>query len=134
MSAQSFNPSTRRQQGGGMNWYLDVLKKYAVFSGRARRKEFWMFYLFYLIIVVVLGIVEWMIGIPAVLTGIYTLALIVPTIAVTVRRLHDTGRTGWWWFIWLVPVIGGIVLLVFLVLDSQPGDNEYGPNPKAAAA
>ncbi len=117
-----------------MNWYIDVLKKYAVFSGRARRKEFWMFYLFYLIIVVVLGIVEWMIGIPAILTGIYTLALIVPTIAVTVRRLHDTGRSGWWWFIWLLPVIGGIVLLVFLVLDSQPGDNEYGANPKAAAA
>ena len=117
-----------------MNWYVEVLKKYAVFAGRARRKEFWMFYLFYLIIVVVLGIIEWTIGIPGVLSGIYTLALLVPTIAVTVRRLHDTDRSGWWWFIWLVPVVGWIVMLVFLVLDSQPGDNEYGPNPKAAAA
>jgi uncharacterized membrane protein YhaH (DUF805 family) len=117
-----------------MSWYLAVLKKYAVFSGRARRKEFWMFYLFYLIIVVVLSVIEWMIGIPGILTGIYSLALIIPSIAVTVRRLHDTGRSGWWWWILLVPVIGAIVLLVFMLLDSQPGDNEYGPNPKAAAA
>jgi len=117
-----------------MNWYMAVLKKYATFSGRARRKEFWMFYLIYLIIVVVLSIIEQVIGIPGILSGIYTLALLVPTIAVTVRRLHDTGRSGWWWWIWLVPVIGWIAMLVFMVLDSQPGDNEYGPNPKAAAA
>ncbi len=117
-----------------MNWYIDVLRKYAVFSGRARRKEFWMYVLFYIIIVVVLSVVESMIGIPFILSGLYTLALIIPSIAVTVRRLHDTGRSGWWWFIGFVPVIGGIVLLVFMVLDSQPGDNEYGANPKAAAA
>ncbi len=117
-----------------MNWYIDVLRKYAVFSGRARRKEFWMYVLFYIIIVVVLSVVESMIGIPFILSGLYTLALIIPSIAVTVRRLHDTGRSGWWWFIGFVSVIGGIVLLVFMVLDSQPGDNEYGANPKAAAA
>jgi len=117
-----------------MNWYMEVLKKYATFSGRARRKEFWMFYLFYFIIVVVLSIIEQVIGIPGILSGIYSLALLIPTIAVTVRRLHDTGRSGWWWFIWLVPVIGWIVMIVFMVLEGQPSDNEYGPNPKAAAA
>jgi uncharacterized membrane protein YhaH (DUF805 family) len=117
-----------------MSWYLAVLKKYAVFSGRARRKEFWMFYLFYFIIVVVLSVIEMAIGIPYILSGLYSLALVIPSIAVTVRRLHDTGRSGWWWWILLVPLVGWIVLLVFMVLDSQPGDNEYGPNPKAAAA
>jgi uncharacterized membrane protein YhaH (DUF805 family) len=117
-----------------MNWYLEVLKKYAVFSGRARRTEFWMYILFYVIIVVVLSVVEWMIGIPGVLSGLYTLALIIPSIAVTVRRLHDTGRSGWWWLIGFIPVIGGIVLLVFMVLESQLGENQYGPNPKAASA
>jgi uncharacterized membrane protein YhaH (DUF805 family) len=117
-----------------MNWYMEVLKKYAVFSGRARRKEFWMYFLFYLIIVTVLSIIEWMIGLPGVLSGLYSLALLIPSIAVTVRRLHDTGRTGWWWFIGLVPVIGIIVLLIFMALDSEPGENQYGPNPKGAAA
>jgi uncharacterized membrane protein YhaH (DUF805 family) len=117
-----------------MGWYLAVLKKYAVFTGRARRKEFWMFYLFYFIIVVVLCVIEMTLGIPYILSGLYSLAVLIPSIAVTVRRLHDTGRSGWWWWILLVPIIGPIVLLVFMVLDSQPGDNEYGPNPKAAAA
>jgi uncharacterized membrane protein YhaH (DUF805 family) len=112
---------------------MEVLKKYAVFSGRARRKEFWMFFLFYLIIVIALSIIEWMIGLPGILSGLYSLALLIPSIAVTVRRLHDTGRSGWWWFIGFVPVIGFIVLLIFMVLDSAPGDNQYGPNPKAGA-
>jgi uncharacterized membrane protein YhaH (DUF805 family) len=117
-----------------MNWYMEVLKKYAVFSGRARRKEFWMYFLFYLIIVIALSVIEMLIGLPGVLSGLYSLALLIPSIAVTVRRLHDTGRSGWWWFIGLIPVIGVIVLLVFMVQDSQPGDNQYGPNPKAAGA
>ena len=115
-----------------MSWYMQVLKKYAVFAGRARRKEFWMFFLVYVIIVVVLSIVEWMLGIYAILSGLYSLALLIPSIAVTVRRLHDTGRTGWWWWIGLVPVIGIIVLLVFMALEGEPGQNQYGPDPKAA--
>jgi uncharacterized membrane protein YhaH (DUF805 family) len=116
-----------------MNWYLDIIKhKYATFSGRARRKEYWMFFLINILIAIALAIVEAILGLPGILGGLYALALLIPGIAVTVRRLHDTGRTGWWILIALVPVIGFIILLVFMVLDSQPGDNAYGPNPKAA--
>ena len=122
-----------------MNWYIGVLKKYAVFSGRARRKEYWMFVLFNFIAEIVLGIIENIIGMSAVtnssvLTGIYGLAVLVPALAVSVRRLHDTNHSGWWLFIGLIPLIGAIILLVFMVRDSQPGDNKYGPNPKAVVA
>ena len=116
-----------------MNWYLDVIKnKYAKFDGRARRKEYCMFFLFNILIAVGLAIIEAIIGLPGILGGIYALAVLIPGIAVTVRRLHDTGRVGWWILIAFLPLIGLIVLLVFMVLDSQPGDNAYGPNPKAA--
>ena len=115
-----------------MNWYIEVLKKYAVFSGRARRKEYWMFVLFYIIFGIILGIIEGIIGISGILTGLYCLALLIPSIAVSVRRLHDIGRTGWWVLICLVPIVGSIVLLIFMLLDSQPGDNQYGPFPKNA--
>ena len=118
-----------------MNWYLVVLKKYAVFSGRARRKEYWMFTLFSTIIAFVLGFIESIVGIApqtnqSILVGIYTLAVLIPSIAVSVRRLHDTGRSGLWVLIGLVPLIGAIVLIVFTVQDSQQGDNQYGSNPK----
>jgi uncharacterized membrane protein YhaH (DUF805 family) len=114
-----------------MNWYLDVIKnKYAQFDGRARRKEYWMFFLFNVIISIVLSVIDSMVGMP-VLGGLYFLAIIIPGVAVTIRRLHDTGRSGWWALLGLLPVVG-LVLLVFLVLDSQPGDNQYGPNPKGA--
>ena len=113
-----------------MNWYLKVLKQYADFNGRARRTEYWMFFLFNIIIAVVLGVIESVLGGPGILGGLYSLAVLLPAIGVTVRRLHDTGRTGWWILVGLIPVIGMIVLLVFMVLDSQPGSNEYGPNPK----
>ena len=115
-----------------MNWYLDVLKKYAVFNGRARRKEYWMFFLFNIIIAVVLGFVEGLVGGPGVVGALYGLAVLIPGIAVGVRRLHDTNRTGWWLLIGLIPLIGAIVLLIFFVQDSQAGENQYGPNPKAA--
>jgi uncharacterized membrane protein YhaH (DUF805 family) len=118
-----------------MNWYLDVLKnKYAVFTGRARRKEYWMFFLFNLLIGLGIAIVEAIIGTGGILGIVFSLAMLIPGIAVTVRRLHDTGRSGWWILISLVPVIGWIVLLVFMVLEGHPGDNEYGPDPKAGAA
>lgn len=113
-----------------MNWYLDVLKKYAEFNGRARRKEYWMFILFNTIILIVLGVIEALIGSPGVLGMLYSLAVLIPSIAVGVRRLHDTDRTGWWWFIFLIPLIGALVLFVFMVLDSTPGQNQYGANPK----
>ena len=123
-----------------MSWYLEVLQKYAVFDGRARRKEYWMFFLINLLISIVLIAIDGLIG-PlnpqagvGLLQGLYSLAVLIPSIAVTVRRLHDTGRSGWWILIALVPFIGGIVLLVFMVFDSEPGVNEYGPNPKGQEA
>jgi uncharacterized membrane protein YhaH (DUF805 family) len=116
-----------------MDWYVKVLKQYVDFGGRARRKEYWMFVLISFLIAIAIGIVDAMIG-WGVLGFVYALAVLLPSIAVTVRRLHDTGRTGWWILIALVPFIGWIILLVFMVLDGQPGDNAYGPNPKAAAA
>jgi uncharacterized membrane protein YhaH (DUF805 family) len=119
-----------------MSWYLEVLKNYAVFSGRARRMEYWMFVLFNIIILIVLALIDYLTGTfspragVGLLGGLYSLAVLIPSLAVTVRRLHDIGRTGWWILIGLIPVIGNIVLLIFMVLDSEPGANEYGPNPK----
>ena len=119
-----------------MSWYLEVLKKYAVFSGRARRKEYWYFVLFNILASIVLGIIDGVTGCfnaatgVGLLGGIYSLAMIIPSISVSVRRLHDTGRSGWWLLIGLIPLIGAIVLLVFMVRDSFPDDNEYGASPK----
>lgn len=123
------------QQGEGrkeriMSWYLTVLRKYAVFSGRALRMEYWMFFLFNFIIAFVLGFIEAAAGGPGVLGSLYGLAVLIPGIAVSVRRLHDTNRSGWWLLISLIPLIGTIVLLVFMVQDSQPSENQYGANPK----
>ena len=114
-----------------MNWYLEVLKKYAVFTGRARRQEFWMFTLVNIIIYLVLGFVEGLVGSPGIIGLIYNLAILVPSLAVSVRRLHDTDRSGWWMLIGLIPLVGAIVLIVFMVMDSNPGDNQHGANPKA---
>ncbi|MFA6918656.1 MAG: DUF805 domain-containing protein [Patescibacteria group bacterium] len=124
-----------------MNYYVEVLKKYVVFSGRATRSEYWYFVLFNMIIMIVLSIIDMFIGTYSstsnfnmgILSGLYSLAVLLPSLAVAIRRLHDTGRTGWWLFISLIPIIGAIVLLVFMVTDSQSGDNKYGPNPKGVA-
>ncbi len=119
-----------------MNWYLKVLKNYAVFGGRAQRKEYWFFTLFNMIFGFVLGFVDGIVGAInletglGILSGIYALAVLIPGIAVSVRRLHDTDRSGWWLLIALIPIIGVIVLLVFMVLDSKVGANQYGENPK----
>ena len=110
-----------------MSWYLKVLKKYAVFSGRARRKEYWMFYLFNIIVSVALGGVA---GFAGALVGsdlsalsfIYSGAIFIPTVSVGVRRMHDTNRSGWWLF-----------LVVPLFFNGHPNDNYYGPDPKADA-
>jgi uncharacterized membrane protein YhaH (DUF805 family) len=118
-----------------MNWYLQVLKKYAVFSGRARRTEYWMFTLVNLIVAFVLGMLLAFTGIfGTVISYLYSLAVLIPSLAVGVRRLHDTGRTGWWLLIGFIPLIGEIVLIVFFVEDSRPGANQYGPNPKGIEA
>lgn len=119
-----------------MNWFIEVIKKYAVFNGRARRKEYWFYVLFYVIFALIIGVIDATIfgAGPETGTGplgmIYVLALFLPSLGVAVRRLHDTGRTGWWMLLVLIPLIGPIVLLVFFVLDSTPGQNQYGPNPK----
>jgi uncharacterized membrane protein YhaH (DUF805 family) len=117
-----------------MEWYIGVLKKYAVFDGRSRRKEYWMFFLFHMIVVVGLVIVESIIGTFGLLAGIYGLGVLLPAIGVTIRRLHDTGKSGWWIFISLVPVIGGFWLLYLMVIEGTAGDNQYGANPKGVAA
>jgi len=110
-----------------MTWYLEALKKYAVFSGRARRKEYWIFFLFNFIIAFILGFIEGFAGGTGILANIYNLAVIIPSIAVGVRRMHDTDRSGWWL---LLPIVN----IVFLVLDSQPENNRFGANPKAYSA
>lgn len=114
-----------------MEWYLKVLKSYAVFQGRARRKEYWMFVLINVIISIILSVIESAAGLSTYISGIYSLLILIPSIAVTVRRLHDTGRSGWWILIGLIPLIGSIILIIFNCQDSQAKDNKYGPNPKA---
>ncbi len=122
-----------------MIWYLIALKKYAVFSGRSSRMEYWYFVLFNALISIVLMVADVMIGTFdsetgfGLLNGIYTLAILIPSLAVSVRRLHDTDRSGWWLLIGFIPLIGTIVLIVFWAQDSQPGENQYGSNPKDAA-
>jgi uncharacterized membrane protein YhaH (DUF805 family) len=116
-----------------MSWFLEALKKYAVFSGRARRKEYWMYTLFITIIYIVLAVISSASKSAGIaLLVIFYLAILLPSVAVGVRRLHDTGRSGWWLLFGIVPLVGGITLLVFTCLDSQPGPNKYGPNPKEA--
>ncbi|MFJ3826309.1 DUF805 domain-containing protein [Streptomyces nodosus] len=116
-----------------MNWYVDVLKKYAVFTGRARRKEYWMYTLFSVIASIVLAVVDAVIG-TQILDWLYTIAVLLPTLGVTIRRLHDTDRAGWWVLIGIIPLVGSIVLLVFLATEGTPGENEYGANPKEPLA
>jgi len=118
-----------------MNWYLSTLKKYAVFRGRAQRKEYWMFFLYNMIIFFLLGVIEAIVGISpeldeSILASIYALLLLLPSLAVGVRRLHDIGKSGWWMLLALIPVIGTIILVFFFIKDGDMGTNQYGPNPK----
>ncbi|MBQ5675759.1 MAG: DUF805 domain-containing protein [Lachnospiraceae bacterium] len=113
-----------------VNYYVGCLKNYAKFDGRARRKEYWMFVLGNFIIGFVLGFILGIIGAPTYIGYIYSLAVLVPSIAVAVRRLHDIGKSGVWYFINFIPCIGSIWLIVLLCQDSMPGENEYGVNPK----
>jgi uncharacterized membrane protein YhaH (DUF805 family) len=123
-----------------MSWYFRVLSKYAVFEGRARRREYWYFILFNILISIVLMIIDRVVGTfsaaagAGLLSGLYMLAVMIPSLAVAVRRLHDTNRSGWWFLIVLIPFIGALVLLIFFVQDGQPGGNQYGPNPKDVPA
>ncbi len=110
-----------------MEWYLGPLKKYAEFSGRASRKEYWLFSLWNLPIVFVLTLI----ALP--LYVLYVLGILLPALAVGVRRLHDTNRSAWWLLLYIVP-FGGIAVFVFLCLKGTDGDNDYGPDPLALFA
>ncbi|MBD1227957.1 DUF805 domain-containing protein [Xenorhabdus griffiniae] len=114
-----------------MNWYLSVLKNYAGFSGRARRKEYWMFSLFNMIVLLALialaSVINDIAGLA--LLVIYIIVTFIPNLAVTVRRLHDVNCSGWWFLLAFVPV-ASIILFVFTLLEGTQGDNEYGADPK----
>jgi uncharacterized membrane protein YhaH (DUF805 family) len=112
-----------------MDYFIGALKKYADFTGRARRKEYWMFFLFYMIFYVVTAAIDVVFSMQ-IFAIIFSLALFVPSISIAARRLHDTGRSGWWQLIVLLPLIGLIILIVFLVQDSHDA-NSYGANPKS---
>jgi uncharacterized membrane protein YhaH (DUF805 family) len=119
---------------GFFDWYLKCVKgHYADFEGRARRTEYWMFVLVSLIIAIVIGIVGSIIHL-RVLGTLYGLAVLLPTLAVGARRLHDTGRSGWWLLIYLLPLIGWIWLIVLLAMGGDQGSNQYGADPKTGAA
>lgn len=107
-----------------MEWYISVLKQYVAFGGRSHRREFWMFLLIHIIIVLVLGFV-W-----EFLSSVYSLAVLLPALGVAVRRLHDSGKSGWWLLLGFLPVVGTIILLVLMALEGDRGPNRYGPPPQ----
>jgi len=119
-----------------MDYFIGALKKYTVFSGRSRRSEYWYFVLFSFLFSMVAGVLdsilgtEKIIGSYGLIFSIYYLAIITPSIAVGVRRLHDIGKSGWMLLLSLIPIIGGIWILILMVRDSDAGENKYGPNPK----
>ena len=119
-----------------MNWYLAVLKNYVGFSGRAGRTEYWMFFLFNFIVAIALIILAAITRsfIFYLLYFLYALAVLVPGIAVSWRRMQDTGRNGLYILLGLIPFVGPIILLVFMLLPGTPGPNEFGPEPSAIPA
>lgn len=116
-----------------MHWYTDVLKKYAVIQGRTTRQEYWMFILLNFIISILVSIVASIIHLRE-LSSLYSLVLLIPSITVLIRRLHDTNRSGWWALLILVPIIGWIVLFIFAVQKSYPGPNSYDVNSNTATS
>ena len=107
-------------------WYVVPFQKYIDFEGRARRKELWTFVLVNIVLSVIINAISGLLG------TLFSLAILLPSIAVGVRRLHDTGRTGWWLLIGFIPLIGLIVLIYFYIQESETGPNQYGANPKLA--
>lgn len=122
-----------------MNYYIRMWRKYAEFSGRASRKEYWMAFLFNALVTVGLMMIDAVIGTfsaesgMGLLSGLYALVALCPGLAICVRRLHDTGRRGWWVLLALVPFVG-IFLLIFMLIDGEPRENKFGPDPKMAVA
>ncbi|MDL2223732.1 DUF805 domain-containing protein [Bacteroidales bacterium OttesenSCG-928-M06] len=114
-----------------MNYFLDPLKtKYADFSGRARRKEYWMFSLFAILFGMIAATLDAIIGSYGIIYSLYGLAILLPSLAISVRRLHDINKSGWWLLISFIPLIGGIWLLVLLCTAGTVGSNQYGSDPK----
>ena len=117
-----------------MKWFLKVLQQYSDFDGRARRKEFWIFMLFNWMFGAVASTLDIVLGFSwgffFLLNGLYSIVLFIPSLAVAVRRLHDIGKSGWMLLILLIPVVGGIWMLVLLLREGNSFENEYGPNPK----
>ena len=123
-----------------MEWYLKVMRdNYSNFSGRARRKEYWMFTLFFLLFSIAATILTTALSkvgetaamIAVIFFVVWCFAHIVPSLAVTVRRLHDTGKSGWLYLLTMIPYIGGLIIFIFTVIEGDKGDNKYGPDPKA---
>lgn len=118
-----------------MRWYLEALRKYAVFSGRSTRREYWMFFLINFLFLVAASILDQLIfGIAfekyGPLYSVYALAVLVPGFAVAVRRLHDVGRSAWYLLVPLIPIAGVIWYIVLLCLDGEAGENRFGPDPR----
>lgn len=119
-----------------MSWFLMALKKYAQFDGRSQRSEYWFFALFYILFAIAATLID--VGIGSydpqsgfgLVSAILAIGLFIPSLSVSVRRLHDTDRSGWWILICLIPLVGAIWFLVLMVFDSTPGNNRFGPNPK----
>lgn len=112
-----------------MEWFIKCWRQYADFSGRARRKEYWMFYLFNLLANMVLSGIDTIIGIP-VCCSIYAVAVFIPSLAVCVRRLHDVGKSGWMFLIIFIPIVGALWLLVLFCIEGEAVANKWGENPK----
>lgn len=123
-----------------MNWYLKALKQYADFKGRSRRKEYWMFLLVNMMVAFILIVLDNLLGLASEtlgygpLYGVYLLATILPGLALSVRRLHDIGKSGWMLLIVLIPLIGGIWLIVLMAKEGEAAENKYGINPKEVVA
>lgn len=120
-----------------MKWYLKVLRQYADFSGRARRTEFWMYALFNMIFAIAAAVLDNILGLKfneqipyGFIYLLYGLATFIPGLALAVRRLHDVGKSGWFYFIAFIPLIGAIWLIILFATEGTPGSNEYGLNPK----
>ncbi len=126
-----------------MNYYFGAFKKYAVFSGRASRSEYWYYLLFNILVSIALTFLDFVIirnnllvvgGLNVnvnILTGLYALATLIPGLALSVRRMHDIGKSGWMLLVSLIPLVGFIWLIVLMATDSNPGENKFGPNPKS---
>lgn len=119
-----------------MRWFLLAFSKYATFAGRSQRSEYWYFLLFYFLIAMIISpAIEAILGIGhangGIISWIAIMVLTLPAISVTTRRLHDIGKSGWWQLIGFIPIIGGLILLIFVLKDSHQGRNEYGENPKS---